>query len=109
MEKAKSELIDKWYDKAERDLITATLIATQITNFNDIVGFHCQQCAEKYIKAYLVFLDIAVPKTHDLERLLFLLEPYTNIPASVYQAAVYIDDFSVEVRYPLGRVEVLRK
>ena len=40
--------------------------------FPDIICFHSQQSAEKYLKAYLVFLDQDFPKTHALEDLVLL-------------------------------------
>jgi predicted nucleotidyltransferase len=30
------------------------------------LSFHCQQCAEKYLKAFLVSKNVKFPKTHDL-------------------------------------------
>jgi HEPN domain-containing protein len=106
MDNAKQELIALWFAKAESDLYTARLVAAQIVAYKDIVGFHCQQCAEKYLKAFLIYLDTPFPRTHDLERLLVLLENHTDIPDDIQEAAIYIDDFSVEVRYPLGRVDI---
>ena len=36
----------------------------------EIVGFHCQQAAEKYLKAFLTHSRIEFPRTHDLKALL---------------------------------------
>ena len=33
------------------------------------IGFHAQQCAEKYLKSYLTLKDITIEKTHDLTRI----------------------------------------
>jgi hypothetical protein len=41
----------------------------------DAACFHCQQCAEKYLKARLVEAGIAFAKTHDLLSLLSLVLP----------------------------------
>ena len=35
----------------------------------DTVGFHAQQCSEKYLKALLLFHRINFPKIHDLTEL----------------------------------------
>lgn len=43
---------------------------------NDPASFHCQQAAEKYLKALLHENGLAVPKTHDLEKLLGDLLPH---------------------------------
>ena len=37
-----------------------------------LIAYHAQQCAEKYLKAYLVFHGIDFPYTHNLSRLLEL-------------------------------------
>jgi HEPN domain-containing protein len=42
------------------------------------VCFHCQQAAEKYLKALLQEKGAAVLKTHDLEDILDLLRPYDH-------------------------------
>lgn len=56
-----------WFKKAESDLKTAEHILTLKESCPfDIVCFHAQQCAEKYLKALLVFRSIDFPKTHDL-------------------------------------------
>jgi hypothetical protein len=41
-----------------------------------LICFHCQQSAEKYLKALLIERGIAFPKTHRLEDLLRLLLPH---------------------------------
>ena len=45
----------EWIVKAEQDHLTAeTMARKKKTPVPDIVGFHSQQCVEKYLKAYLV-------------------------------------------------------
>ncbi len=31
--------------------------------------YHCQQAAEKYLKAYLIYAEVEPPRIHDLTRL----------------------------------------
>ncbi|MBW1960508.1 MAG: HEPN domain-containing protein [Deltaproteobacteria bacterium] len=42
------------------------------------VCFHAQQCAEKYLKAFLTFKNIDFPKTHDIGELLALVSKGTR-------------------------------
>ena len=58
MTKTRSDLIQAWCEKGRRDIITAqnALLDTK-EMFPDIICFHTQQAAEKYLKAYLVFLE----------------------------------------------------
>ena len=64
----------EWVDKAEADFATAEreFIVHRNPNY-DAVCFHCQQCAEKLIKARLQEADIRFIKTHDLSFLLDLV------------------------------------
>ena len=59
----RSEIIRQWVRKAENDLRNAehTLTMKEGCPF-DLVCFHAQQCAEKYLKAWLVFLGIGFQK-----------------------------------------------
>lgn len=61
----------EWILKAEQDYETAeTMARKRKKHVPDIVGFHSQQCIEKYLKAYLVLKRLDFPKTHDLLELL---------------------------------------
>ncbi len=60
----------QWLAKARNDLLNAdnNLNAADIPF--DTVCFHCQQAAEKVLKAYLVAQGKAYPTTHDLLHIL---------------------------------------
>lgn len=62
--------------------------------------FHCQPCAEKYLKGLLEELGIAVAKTHDLEKLLTALRPHHPSLGSLKRGLRFLTDFAVDVRYP---------
>src|ERR1700680_2989623 len=65
----------QWVHKAEKDWEVAHKLAGESPAPRDIVCFHCQQAAEKYLKALLQEGGLAVPKTHDLVNVLNLLCP----------------------------------
>jgi HEPN domain-containing protein len=65
-----------------------------------VVCFHCQQCAEKYLKALLEEIGLAIPKTHDLDNLLTLLLPHHSSLRSLRRGLVFLTDFAVDNRYP---------
>jgi HEPN domain-containing protein len=67
---------------------------------HDLVCFHGQQCAEKYLKALLEELGIAIAKTHDLDTLLTVLRPYHATLGSLRRGLVFLTDFAVDTRYP---------
>lgn len=52
MTKTKSDLVRAWCEKGRRDLITARIArAHTIEILPDIICFHAQQAAEKFLKA----------------------------------------------------------
>ena len=63
------QLAREWFDKAERDLLTADTMLGVSPAPTDVVCFHCQQAAEKYLKALLAFAGEPIPRTHNLEDL----------------------------------------
>ena len=66
----------EWVGKAEGDFATVEREALARKNPNyDGVCFHAQQCAEKYLKALAVELDLPFLRTHDLVILLEQLLP----------------------------------
>jgi HEPN domain-containing protein len=66
--RTKEELIKSWLKKAEKDLLTAKHELSFADAVTESICFHCQQAAEKYLKAYLVYLGIPFIKTHDKQR-----------------------------------------
>jgi HEPN domain-containing protein len=65
----------------------------------DTVCFHCQQCAEKYLKALLILHDIHFPKSHDLVALCNLLNTVESVSIPV-ESVQPLNRYSVEARYP---------
>ncbi len=90
----------RWIEKADNDLRNAECVLGMRENCpTDTVCFHCQQCAEKYLKAFLIFRNTAFPRTHDLVVLLNLAEEVGGLPLRVEQVQP-LNRYSVEGRYP---------
>lgn len=69
--------------------------------FPDLLCYHCQQAAEKQLKAVLLHHKQPVKKTHDLEELLDLLKVFEHsITVEHYNNALKINDYSILMRYP---------
>ena len=64
-----------------------------------IVGFHAQQAVEKALKAWLSFVSVQYPKTHDLELLLSLLANHGQTVPGEFQELTALSDFAVQYRY----------
>jgi len=54
----------------------------------------------KYLKAYLVFLEVAFEKKHNLIYLLDLINEKEKVGDELYEKLEKLEDYAVEVRYP---------
>jgi HEPN domain-containing protein len=91
-----------WVQKAEDDIGSAKLLA-QLLRYKDQICFHCQQAAEKYLKAFLQELGAPVPRTHDLDTLLQLLTPHDATLRRLRRGLRTLTRYAVEYRYPFER------
>jgi HEPN domain-containing protein len=89
-----------WVRKAEDDFVGARTLEQSNPYLNDLICFHCQQSAEKYVKALVQELGIAVPRTHILEDLLLLLLPYDPTLKRLLRSLTSLTRFAVVFRYP---------
>ena len=91
----------EWVTKAEGDFATAgrELRARTAPNY-DAVCFHCQQCAEKYLKAILQENNTTIPKIHFLLELLALILKFDGSYEFLKVDLEILEDYSVRYRYP---------
>ena len=61
--------LKSWIAHAEDDFESAKVLARHKKPLLYSACFHAQQCAEKYMKALLVYKDHEFPKVHDLSTL----------------------------------------
>lgn len=72
----------------------------QKTPFRGAIGFHAQQAAEKFLKAFLVWHQVEFPKTHDLAELLDLVSSVDQSLADTLDSTTSLTPFGVTIRYP---------
>jgi HEPN domain-containing protein len=90
----------EWIDKAEGDLKVAQREIQAADAVSNVICFLAQQCAEKYLKAFLEEHNIAFQKTHDLLLLLNLSGGLlTEIDAQRHELA-RLSAFGIAARYP---------
>lgn len=90
-----------WVVKAEEDYeVLRTLIRKRKPNVSNAVCFHAQQCAEKYLKAFLIRHRIPFPKTHDLLDLLELAKQVDSTLELLRPDLAHLEPYAVEFRYP---------
>jgi HEPN domain-containing protein len=101
------ELVEQWVAKAELDYEAASRLIHDEIPLREIVAFHCQQTAEKYLKAFLVRYRVEFPKTHNLGELLdFVARVAPDMVTSLEQAVV-LTPYGVDIRYPGDFPDVL--
>lgn len=99
-EEVKRDLVKQWLEKAEKDFGLANDLVLENKPYPEAICFHSQQAAEKFLKAYLVWLQIEFPKTHDLDGLLDLICSIDNSIAESLRDITRLTDYGVDLRYP---------
>src|ERR1019366_2014892 len=98
MSHEQKDYIKKWFEIAEHDMEAAQLISETKPLIFDIACFHCQQAIEKYLKAFLVYNNKVIERTHNLN---LLQEQCSEIDRDFENYYLNkINEFSVNVRYP---------
>lgn len=98
----KEDLVEEWMDYARRDILSAVYLTSMKPEPLEIICFHCQQAAEKALKAYLVSKELRIPKTHDLDKLLELCDKNDAI-RNLRAVTIPLNDYSVITRYPFSQ------
>lgn len=89
-----------WLTKAHSDLRTAEILSKDDAAPLDTAIYHCQQCGEKAVKAFLHHQGAAIQKTHHITR---LVESATTLNAAFSDFADDADLLSplaTAFRYP---------
>jgi len=90
-----------WIKFAHDDIYAAEALLKIDEGLHNIVLFHCQQCLEKILKAFLEHHGLRVPKTHSLERLINDLPPAVRSASNPDEEFLnLIDDIYISARYP---------
>ena len=98
-----SENPQTWLDFALIDYQTAKHLAdTMHPQPLEIICFHCQQCAEKSVKALMLSKPIKNFRSHDIGLLLDTLQSEFGIESdeTLYKKGAFLTPFGVAVRYP---------
>ncbi len=93
--------MEEWLRFAKDDLSAAQFLTKLVPTPIEIICFHCQQAAEKGLKAMLVASGEPLLKTHDLQKLYSVLLPiYPNL-APLEEHCLVLTGYGSLVRYPL--------
>lgn len=96
----KMEIAKQWLAKARNDLLNADNNLQSEDIPYDTVCFHCQQAAEKLLKAYLAGKNKLHPVTHDLFFILEKILPLNSEAEQLRDSLAILMPYAVEIRYP---------
>jgi HEPN domain-containing protein len=101
MDEAKRERTRSWLTKALIDLESAkTLASGPNRQLLETAVYHCQQAAEKAVKAFLFYRDRRFDKTHDIEALINVAIPLEASFEKRRNAAKLLTPYVAVYRYP---------
>jgi HEPN domain-containing protein len=95
-----SQQVNEWIEIAEDDLKFAKhgfSISSGVPY--RIIAFHSQQCAEKYLKAFLVYHKVDFPYTHNITTLIDLCSEIDETLEEL-RAAEILTSYATANRYP---------
>jgi HEPN domain-containing protein len=99
-EQVKWDFVQQWLNRARKDLAAGELLLKGAVEDYENVGFHAQQAAEKFIKAFLVRHQIEFSKTHNIAILRQLVVRVDPEVARTLATADSLTPYGVEFRYP---------
>jgi len=101
--------VREWLSHAEGDLEYAKIgLELKTKQSYRLVAFHAQQCAEKSLKAYLIYHKIDFPYTHNIATILALCKDISDW-TDMLQDAQKLTLYASTLRYPGERIKVTKK
>ena len=91
----------EWRRLAEMDFLSAEYLLDMHPIPLEIICYHCQQAAEKYLKGYLVLNGKNPPKTHDLDELCKSCTEILTIFTDIANHCSDLTAYGVQPRYPM--------
>ena len=101
---------------AAKDIELLRYIVSSNVIADEIFGFHAQQAVEKALKAWIYLAGGTFDRTHDLRRLLIVLQDL-GLDVDRYRELIQLNSFAVQLRYeameeddaPVDRADTLKK
>ncbi|MFZ2146971.1 MAG: HEPN domain-containing protein [Sedimentisphaerales bacterium] len=103
MSEIEQEILKKvmqWLSLADEDLKLAShALGLGAQSPYRLIAYHAQQCAEKCLKAFLVYHNVDFPYTHNIRRLLKFCAEYAEW-AGTLKDAEELTPYAITARYP---------
>ena len=105
-----SKYISKeWFEFAKRDLESAKFLINMNPKPLEIICYHCEQSAEKYLKGYIILNENKSERTHDL---IVLNNKCKAIDASfetIEDDCIELVPYGVQVKHQYMSLSILMK
>ena len=97
-----------WFEKADQDLEMARRALGPEQPLPEMACYHAQQCAEKYLKGYLIVHSVPFRFVHDLIYLAQLCIAQESAFEELMPAVEILNEYGATMRYPMegGSVEL---
>ena len=100
------DIVSEWLHIAYNDYDSAKfLYEKKLPKPLEIICYHCQQSAEKSLKAYLCANDVDIPKTHEVSRLCNQCIDLNSSFTVFFDDCVELEVYATETRYPI-RIDI---
>jgi len=97
----KYKYIYEWFRYGDTDLGYAEHGLSMRPKPYELICYHCQQSAEKYLKGYLYCRGIEeVPKTHLLDKLCAMCSEHDIVFDEILKQCAALTEYGVQSRYP---------
>ncbi len=100
MDDTRKALVRSWLTKAASDLRGARILGAADEPPLDTAIYHCQQTAEKAVKAFLVSKELFPEKTHDIRKLTLAAAGHEPRFNELLDVAASLTPYAWEFRYP---------
>jgi len=90
----------EWLKYADDDLESAEILNNQYKKSLNIICYHCQQAAEKYLKGFLVSRSTSFEKTHDLMKIIETCQLLEDSFSDLVKDCIKLNPYSIITRYP---------
>jgi HEPN domain-containing protein len=98
--------VKAWLRKASGHLLAARILVEHSSLVLGPAAFHCQQAAEKTLKAFLAWRSTPFEKVHSLVYLMDLCEAQEPGFAALREETENLSPYAVEIRYPGEPLEI---
>jgi HEPN domain-containing protein len=105
-EKFSMKKVSEWIQRAENDFDTVEILLKENSKSYEIICFHCQQCIEKYLKAFLIANNKSFPKIHDLVKLTGICNEVDTSFSELSEDLAELNEYAVATRYPGEVVDI---